>query len=163
MSAIDSLRQTGYDGLITVISKESYLPYDRTLLSKGSDATKYPGPIRDQQWYERNGVEFVGETSVVGIDYAHKQVKTSNLPVHYDKLLIATGSANRVPPIKGLDQVKYFGLRSVDDYKKINEAIREKGAKNITIIGAGFHRYGISLSYQDGIEGSSQHYYLGSY
>lgn len=138
MSAIDSLRQTGYDGLITVISKESYLPYDRTLLSKGSDATKYPGPIRDQQWYERNGVEFVGETSVVGIDYAHKQVKTSNLPVHYDKLLIATGSANRVPPIKGLDQVKYFGLRSVDDYKKINEAIREKGAKNITIIGAGF-------------------------
>lgn len=138
LSAIDSLRQTGYDGLITVISKESYLPYDRTLLSKGSDATKYPGPIRDQQWYERNGVEFVGETSVVGIDYAHKQVKTSNLPVHYDKLLIATGSANRVPPIKGLDQVKYFGLRGVDDYKKINEAIREKGAKNITIIGAGF-------------------------
>lgn len=124
MSAIDSLRQTGYDGLITVISKESYLPYDRTLLSKGSDATKYPGPIRDQQWYERNGIEFVGETSVVGIDYAHKQVKTSNLPVHYDKLLIATGSANRVPPIKGLDQVKYFGLRGVDDYKKINEAIR---------------------------------------
>ena len=52
--------------------------------------------------------------------------------------MIATGSANRVPPIKGLDQVKYFGLRGVDDYKKINEAIREKGAKNITIIGAGF-------------------------
>ncbi len=74
----------------------------------------------------------------MGIDYKHKQVKTDNEPVYYDKLLIASGAVNRVPSIKGLDQVKYFGLRGVDDYKKINEAIREKGAKNITIIGAGF-------------------------
>jgi NADH dehydrogenase FAD-containing subunit len=37
-----------------------------------------------------------------------------------------------------LDQVKYFGLRDINDYKHINQAIREKGAKNITIIGAGF-------------------------
>lgn len=74
----------------------------------------------------------------MGIDYAHKQVKTSNKPHYYDKLLIATGCVNKYPPIKGLDKVKYFGLRGVDDYKKINEAIREKKAKNITIIGAGF-------------------------
>lgn len=52
--------------------------------------------------------------------------------------MIATGAVNRVPSIKGLDHVKYFGLRGVDDYKQINEAVREKGVKNVTIIGAGF-------------------------
>ena len=29
----------------------SDLPYDRTGLSKGCDATKYPGPIRPKEWY----------------------------------------------------------------------------------------------------------------
>ena len=32
------------------------LPYDRTGLSKGSDPTKPPGPIRDQDWFTKNGV-----------------------------------------------------------------------------------------------------------
>lgn len=34
--------------------------------------------------------------------------------------------------------MKFFGLRGVDDYKSINEAVREQGVKNITIIGGGF-------------------------
>lgn len=52
--------------------------------------------------------------------------------------MIATGSNNRYAPIKGLDQVNFYGLRSVQDYKQINQAVRENGAKNITIIGGGF-------------------------
>ena len=56
----------------------------------------------------------------------------------YDKLLIATGCVNRYPPIKGLDNVNFLSLRNIDDYKTINQAIREKGAKNVTIIGGGF-------------------------
>lgn len=53
-------------------------------------------------------------------------------------MLLATGCVNKFPPIKGLDQVDFLSLRGVDDYKKINQAIRENGAKNITIIGGGF-------------------------
>lgn len=56
----------------------------------------------------------------------------------YDKLLIASGCVNRFPPIKGLDQVNFFNLRGIDDYVSINNAIREKGSKNITIVGGGF-------------------------
>lgn len=56
----------------------------------------------------------------------------------YDKLLIASGCVNKVPPIKGLDSVNYSTLRHFDDYQNINEAIRSNGAKNITIIGGGF-------------------------
>ena len=52
--------------------------------------------------------------------------------------MIASGCINRYPQIKGLDQVNFFTLRNIDDYVAINQAIREKGAKNITIVGGGF-------------------------
>lgn len=56
----------------------------------------------------------------------------------YDKLLLATGCVNRVPPIPGLNNVEYSGLRNISDYEKINQALRQKDVKNVTIIGAGF-------------------------
>ncbi len=34
LSAAETLRQSGYKGKITILSKESNLPYDRTILSK---------------------------------------------------------------------------------------------------------------------------------
>ena len=56
----------------------------------------------------------------------------------YDKLLIASGMRNRIPPIKGLNQVPYYSLRNKKDYQDINAALRAPGVKNVTIIGAGF-------------------------
>jgi len=89
-----------------------------------SDPTKPPGAIRDANWFKNNGVDFVGETTVTGIDHANKQVKTDKNSLQFDKLLIATGSVNRFPPIKGLDQAKFFSLRGIDDFIHINEAVR---------------------------------------
>lgn len=34
LSAAETLRQSGYTGKITVLSKEKHIPYDRTILSK---------------------------------------------------------------------------------------------------------------------------------
>jgi len=34
LSAAETLRQAGFEGEITIISKEKHLPYDRTMLSK---------------------------------------------------------------------------------------------------------------------------------
>ena len=34
MAAVESLRQSGFGGKITIISKERHLPYDRTMLTK---------------------------------------------------------------------------------------------------------------------------------
>lgn len=56
----------------------------------------------------------------------------------YDKLLIASGAKNRVPQIKGLNQVSFYSLRNKKDYSDINIAIRAPGVKNVTIIGGGF-------------------------
>jgi NADPH-dependent 2,4-dienoyl-CoA reductase/sulfur reductase-like enzyme len=45
---------------------------------------------------------------------------------------------NRVPPIQGIDKVKFHTLRHKKDYAEINKALREEGVKSVTIIGAGF-------------------------
>lgn len=45
---------------------------------------------------------------------------------------------NRYPPISGLKDVNFFGLRNLADYEKITQEIRKDGVKNITIIGGGF-------------------------
>lgn len=38
VSAAESLRQGGFEGEITLISDDAYLPYDRTILSKNFSA-----------------------------------------------------------------------------------------------------------------------------
>lgn len=104
-----------------------------------SDAEKKPGPIRSDEYYSRNGIIFVRNSNVTGIDYDNKKVKIGEKDtLAYDKLLIASGCVNKVPPIKGLDKVRYNTLRTVKDYQEINKVVREGGVKNITIIGGGF-------------------------
>lgn len=108
------------------------------MLSKMSDAEKKPGPIRNQEYYDKNGIVFVHDSNVNGIDYVKKQVKIDGKEnLSFDRLLIASGCVNRVPPIKGLDTVNYSGLRTIKDYEEINKAVRKEGVKNVTIIGAG--------------------------
>lgn len=57
--AIEGLREAGYEGAIKVLTKENYLPIDRTKLSKGlaSDPTKVQ--LRDADFYKSLEAEFV--------------------------------------------------------------------------------------------------------
>lgn len=79
------------------------MPYDRTMLTKGMDGTKPPGPIRSAESFANNGIVILQESTVTGIDYeAKKVIIKEQEPLKFDKLLIASGLVNRVPPIKGL-------------------------------------------------------------
>lgn len=52
-----------------------------------------PYQIRSDQSLENNGIDVLRETKVTGIDFLKKQVLIEDrYPLHYDKLLIATGS-----------------------------------------------------------------------
>ncbi len=83
----------------------SYLdaPYDRTLLSKGMNAEKAPQPIRSEDNLKKDGITFMGEKTVTGVDFKGKKVKIGDKEtIKYDKLLLASGCKNFVPPIPGL-------------------------------------------------------------
>jgi NADH oxidase (H2O2-forming) len=56
--------------------------------------------------------------------------------IPYDSLVLATGASNFIPPVKGHDKEGVYGLRTIEDGKKIQKAM--KNAKSAVVVGAGF-------------------------
>ncbi|RCI12275.1 hypothetical protein L249_0553 [Ophiocordyceps polyrhachis-furcata BCC 54312] len=138
MGLVQALRERGYNGSVTVISKERYLPIDRPKLSKAliTDPTKLA--LRDRTWFEMASIDWV-EGEVSGVDFAARSVTTKDGSVFpYGKLVLATGGAPRTLPLQGFKVLgNIFTLRTVPDAKDIVDAIGEKG-KKIVIIGSSF-------------------------
>ena len=68
-----------------------------------------------------------------------KDIKTGEMKVDaYDKLMIATGAATFIPPIKNIEQSNVYTLRSMEDGRALREALNKPEVKRIGIIGAGF-------------------------
>ncbi|OJT01779.1 Apoptosis-inducing factor 1 [Trametes pubescens] len=134
---IESLREHGYNGPITVLSKESYAPIDRTKLSKAliTDPSKleYRSAADLRSKY---GVDFRAGTEVSGVDLAAKEVIVGATRVPYETLVLATGGVARRLPIAGKDLANVFTLRGVEDAKKIDAAAKE--GKRLVVIGSSF-------------------------
>ena len=56
--------------------------------------------------------------------------------IKYDSLILATGAGSLVPPIKGRDKDGVFCLRTIEDGKDIQGAMKE--TKKAVVVGAGF-------------------------
>ncbi|KAI0775025.1 hypothetical protein BD413DRAFT_471840 [Trametes elegans] len=137
--AIESLREHGYNGPITVLSKEKYTPIDRPVLSKAliTDASKIEwrsaADLRNKY-----GVDFRAGTEVSGVDPSAKEVIVGALQerVPYEKLILASGGVPRRLPIEGKDLANVYTLRFVEDAQKIDAAAKE--GKHLVVIGSSF-------------------------
>ncbi|SPQ20713.1 3412c283-f49a-4914-819a-09b78d59b7b2 [Thermothielavioides terrestris] len=138
LGVIEGLRNGGYQGAITLISNEGYLPIDRPKLSKAllTDLAKLQW--RDEAWYKSGSVDIVHD-EVTGVDFGTKTVTTkSGGKFAYTKLVLSTGGTPRVLPLQGFKELaNIFTLRNVHDAKRIVDAIGDKG-KKIVIIGSSF-------------------------
>ncbi|KAI5811445.1 hypothetical protein DFH27DRAFT_533605 [Peziza echinospora] len=139
IGAIESLREKGFKGLITCISKEPHLPIDRTKLSKAliTDVSKIQW--RDAKYFEEAGVTFKLNTIVSEVDFAGKKVKIEGgEEVSYTKLILATGGTAKRLPMDGFELGNVFTLRGIDDAKAIVDAVGENNDKKIVVIGSSF-------------------------
>lgn len=139
-AAAEELRRSHFRGKIVLISSVPETPIDRPNLSKDYlDGHAKPEwiPLRDEKWYAARDIELHRNTRVTGIDPQAHTVKSNNdTPLHYDKLLLATGATPRKLPVPGADLAGVYTLRSLDDASQlIQEA--EKGTKAV-VIGASF-------------------------
>lgn len=103
---------------ITVFGGESHVNYNRILLSDVLACAKTADEIylNTRQWYEDHGIELHLGVFVTGIDLEKKQVITQSGELYgFDKLLIATGSAPFIPPMKGVDKKGVFTFRNLED------------------------------------------------
>jgi len=129
---------------VTVFGAEPYGDYNRILLSSvlaGIEDTSeiYLNPL---DWYEDNGIELRAGVRVVRIDRFARVVHADDgTAMHYDRLVIATGSRSFFPPMDGMwaDDKNLtegvFGFRSLDDCAAMLEY--GKAARTAAVIGGG--------------------------
>ncbi|KAF6789391.1 monodehydroascorbate reductase [Colletotrichum sojae] len=138
LGAIEGLRNGGYQGPLTVISSEGYLPIDRTKLSKALLTDVETLQWRDRAWYESGSVAWLDDT-VTDVDFSDRIVSTAKGErVAYKKLILATGGTPRVLPLQGFKVLgNIFTLRTIHDARNIVSAIGSKG-KKIVVVGSSF-------------------------
>ena len=140
-SAAEELRKQGFDGTIQLITKEAHAPYIRPPLSKGYlngseglDAVF----VHPNEWYAENNIELLTNTKAFGVNAATHEVTVSGgKPLHYDKLLIATGSTPRLLTIDGAELGGVHYLRTLDDSIALQKELTGGGRK-LVLVGSGW-------------------------
>ena len=127
-------------GELTILSGDTYLPYERPPLSKGFLAgrdTEESIRINPEDFYRERGIEVRLGCRVTGVNPARKSLSLqSGGEFRFEKLIVATGSRVRTLDIPGAQLANVQYLRSLEDSKNIKA--RAEGAKRAVVIGGGF-------------------------
>lgn len=98
--------------------------------------------IRKIPEFERNGIQVKTGVKAVGVDFSAKTVACESedgqrFEETYDKLMIASGSSPRVPPIPGICKPGIMTLKTLQDAENIKTSLLA-GAKSVVIVGGGY-------------------------
>ena len=153
--AAEALRSNDFDGHLVLFTAEEHLPYERPPLSKeylAGKKTLDDFTVDPSAWYRDHHVELQLGTTVSAVDPgAHSVSLPDGSSVRYDKLLLATGSAPRRPPIPGADAQGVHYLRTIDDAAALHAALT--AGSSLAIIGAGWIGMEVAASARDrGVE-----------
>lgn len=138
--AAATLRQNGFEGRISLIGEERWLPYERPPLSKEVlwEKGKLPETffLQDEAWYSENRIDLHLGMRAERLDLMEGAVTLQNgHTVKADRVLLATGGAARRLPLAGADAPNVHHLRTKDDADQLAEDL-VAGAR-IVVIGMG--------------------------
>lgn len=138
IACIEGIREEDKSGGIALISPENRNCYCRPLISYkllgkiSEDKMDY----RPRDFYKKNGVKTYLGSTVTSIDSVSKTITLDGGErIEYNKLLVATGSRPFVPPVKGLEKVKYHTFMSYNDMEELEAELAAD--KRVLVIGAG--------------------------
>lgn len=138
--ALQSLRQGGYAGALTLVGDEPALPYQRPPLSKAymkGEMAEERLYFRPAPWYQDQNIEVILSTPAKRIDRVNRKVELAHGgQLDYDALIIATGSRPRVLPTKGATLHGVHDLRDLSDVERIRPNMI--AGRKMVIIGAGY-------------------------
>ncbi len=137
-TAIQKLRDEGFEGRIVLVGAEHHLPYERPPLSKSylkGEGWLSHKSLRGQQWYDTQNVELRLGTRAISMRSADHQVTLDDeSTLHYDKLLIATGSKAHRLNVTGAELSGVHYLRTLEDSTALGATLNE--APNVVVVGA---------------------------
>lgn len=135
-----SLRQSGFDGHITIVGDEPLPPYQRPPLSKKYLAGELDSDrllVKPAAFYVDNDIELVLGRQVSAID---RGAKTATLDdgssLSWDKLVLATGSSVRRLNAPGCDLAGIHYLRTAADVDSIRDEFAS--GRRLVIVGGGY-------------------------
>jgi len=140
LAAADALRREGYSAAITIISADTFAPYDRPNLSKDFLMGTAPAewiPLRGSDYYVERKIGLVLDARVQSLDLKLRSVQLeSGRKIDFHALLLATGAdpVRLDIPVSGAAKLLY--LRSFDDSRAIVAAAA--AAKRVVVVGASF-------------------------
>lgn len=134
-NAVEELRNQGYTEDITLLGAEPHTPYERPPLSKSvllGDKEPETVFVHDRQWYADQQIDLRTDARVTAIDRDAQTVEVAGSDIHYDQLLLTTGSQpRRLPDLDALDPLY---LRTLEDSIRLKERL----SGQVLIIGAGW-------------------------
>lgn len=130
VSAAESLRKTSPEAEITLLSKETHLPYYRLNLTRylAGEVGEEQLPLHPPEWYDRQGIKIELGTELNAIELESKKlILRDGAGLDYDTLILAAGSHPFVPPIPGVNKENVSVLRTKSDADAILANCRENG------------------------------------
>jgi NADPH-dependent 2,4-dienoyl-CoA reductase/sulfur reductase-like enzyme len=152
LSALETLRQEGFDGDLIAVGAETHLPYDRPPLSKQVLQGQWEPEktvLRDEGQYDALGVSWHLGRRATGLDPVARTVTLDDgEPLAYDGLVIATGAIPRwLPGSRELAGVHV--LRTLDECLALRAELET--ASRLCVVGAGF--IGAEVAASDRVRG----------
>jgi NAD(P)H-nitrite reductase large subunit len=150
ITVAETLREYDRDSDITMLSSEPFLPYappamadhfltgrEDTLFWKGRDVC------------ERLSLEYRSDTTVQSlVPRAHQLILEDGSTLHYDRLVIATGSG-LYAPVAGHHLRGVYNFKSLSVANRLVEGVRAGRIRSALIVGAGFIGVELALLLQD--------------
>ena len=139
-SLVTKLRNSGFDGKITLIGAEPHPPYQRPPLSKKYLLGSMPTErlyLRPEQFYHDQAITLRLGQPIVSIDPNARTINLGDEVIAYDELALTTGSVPRSLPATiggALD-----GVHVVRDLRDVDAMAPRFGAKaRVLIVGGGY-------------------------
>jgi NAD(P)H-nitrite reductase large subunit len=122
---------------IVTFCEDARAAYDRAGLTNFVAHRDAEKALRTRRpWYQLVGIDLQPGDRAAEIDRNRKFVRSARgVVVHYDKLVLATGSYPYVPDIPGIRQTGVFAYRTPADVDAISSAAHT--ARNCVVLGAG--------------------------
>lgn len=100
--------------------------------------------VTPEKFQKRFNIDVRINNEVISIDREKKIVKVRKLEenhdyeLKYDYIILSPGAEPIRPPLKGIEDVPVFTLRTIPDTSKINDFIKNNNPKHAVIVGGGF-------------------------
>lgn len=148
-SAAARIRCLDEDAQIVILERGPHISYSNCslpfYLSRVVENSDWLLMMTPERFKSQYNIDVFPLREAIAIDRQQKRVQVKNLESGeiycetYDKLVLAPGAAPVMPKaIRGIDGPNVFGVRNVEDIRKLDSYLQEKQAKDVAVVGGGF-------------------------